>query len=65
VPEEAIEMTATKPVDQYLAEIPPLSELRERLTQNVREANLLRKLIRLAEQRDKAASAEQKGTTNE
>lgn len=44
-----------KPIDQFIAEIPPLSELRDRLSQNVKEADLLRKLIRLAEQRDKAA----------
>jgi hypothetical protein len=43
-----------KPIDQFIAEIPPIRELRDRLSQTVREGQLLRKLIRLAEQRDKA-----------
>lgn len=46
-------MSQGKPVEKFIAEIPPVSELRECLTRNVREGNLLRKLIRLAEQRDK------------
>jgi hypothetical protein len=41
-----------KPIEQVVASIPPTRELRERLSQNVRESQLLRKLIRIAEQRD-------------
>ncbi len=54
-------------VEQYFDSIPPLSDLRSRLSRCVREAALLRKLIRLAEQRQRvlqATNAEASGGTD-
>ena len=45
---------AYKPLDEYVESLPQLSELRERLAKNLRERELLRKLVRLVEQKERA-----------
>jgi hypothetical protein len=45
-------MSHTRPANPLDA-IPPASEVRERLAENIREARLLRQMLKLAEKADK------------
>jgi hypothetical protein len=49
---------AHKPLDEYMESLPHLSELRERLAKNLRERELLRKLVRLVEQKERARAGQ-------
>ena len=40
-------------VDEFVAGLPPIEELRARLAENLEERDLLRQMIRLAEQKSK------------
>ena len=44
-------------VDDFVEKIPSAQEVRRRLSQNLQEARLLRQLLRIALQREKAAEA--------
>ena len=44
-------------LEEFLARIPTLEELRRRLAANLEEGKLLRKLIRIAEQRERVEEA--------
>jgi hypothetical protein len=50
-----MQTTADSPVKA----IPPTEEIRQRLSETVRESKLLRSMLRLAEARDKAAGRRQ------
>ena len=40
-------------LDQYLDRLPKVPEIRSRLSENLREARLLRQLLKLSQQREK------------
>ena len=40
-------------LDEYIERLPPPKAIRERLSENLREARLLRQLLKLAEQRQR------------
>jgi hypothetical protein len=44
---------AKEQLKQYLETLPASKEIRDRLCENLREARLLRQLLKLAEQREK------------
>ena len=47
-------MTATEgKVDEYIDNLPKPAEIRLKLCENYRQANLLRRLLKLSEQREK------------
>ena len=44
-------------LDRYLDRLPKIPEIRNRLSENLREARLLRQLLKIAEQRRKVEEA--------
>ena len=50
-------MSAPKPLQVYLEELPRPEEIRRRIAENIRERQLLRQVLKLAEQRQAAQGA--------
>ncbi len=46
-------------LDEYIERLPPPKAIRERLSRNLREARLLRQLLKLSEQRQRVEEAAQ------
>lgn len=44
-------------LDQYIERLPPPKEIRDRLSRNLREARLLRTLLKISEQRQRVREA--------
>ena len=40
-------------VDQYIKSLPPAEELRQKLARNLRERDLIKKLLKIAEQKER------------
>lgn len=48
-------------IDRYVQSLPEPQQIRERLSENLREQRLLKQLLKLAEQREKVAEARRDG----
>ena len=42
-----------KQLDKYIEQIPPSAEVRRKIAENLREAKLLRQLLKISEQRER------------
>ena len=49
-----------KKIEDILVKLPQRDQIRNRLSENLREAKLLRQLLKLAEQREKVEEAQSK-----
>lgn len=49
-------MSATEVVEKFIGQIPSPDEIRERLTQNIHEGRMLRKLLKIANDRRQSVS---------
>ena len=48
---------AAKSLDEFIQQIPSSTEIKQQLTQNLREARMLRRLLKLPESRESAQEA--------
>ncbi|MBN2291805.1 MAG: hypothetical protein JXM70_05230 [Pirellulales bacterium] len=52
-------MSESETIDEFVERIPKPEEIRQRLSANLREARLLRQILKMAEQREKVAEVSQ------
>ena len=52
-------MSSPESIDTFVERIPKPEEIRRRLSANIREARMLRQILKIAEQREKVAEVSQ------
>jgi len=53
-------MTSRLKLDEYLDRLPSSSEVRRKIAENLREAKLLRRVLKLAEDRERVSEVRQR-----